>query len=217
MSEIHLQDVRSIWKNYDTIMPGTSLILCSVLRQVHNILSTQCDLMLLLSTSRPSSSLRSSSNCLRLLPRIPVAFFNPPIFPSITYFRRLFLRSMWPIQAIFLLFIVCRLHLYTSTPLLSVKRLHFSHEQCNWPPSFSSTTFQNFPRISELLPQVSKFQNQTKPYSKCCTLLVSTWNLSPIYFGKSALLVERCFCHYNPGFSFTCTSCIICYHVTQIV
>jgi hypothetical protein len=33
--------------------------------------------------------------------------------------------------------------------------------------SFSSTTFQNFPRISDLLSEASKFQRQTQQYSKC--------------------------------------------------
>lgn len=33
---------------------------------------------------------------------------------------------------------------------------------------------------------------------------------------KILLLIERCFCHDNSGSNFT-TSCIICYHTTQIV
>jgi hypothetical protein len=57
------------------------------------------------------SSLRSSSSCLRLLPRLPVISILPSNFPSITCFRRQFLRKMWPIQLAFLLFIVLRIFL----------------------------------------------------------------------------------------------------------
>jgi hypothetical protein len=49
---------------------------------------------------------------------------------------------MWPIQLAFLLFI--------SIPWLYRKLLHFSHDRPKWSsPSFSSTTFQNFPGISD--------------------------------------------------------------------
>jgi hypothetical protein len=34
---------------------------------------------------------------------------------------------------------------------------------------------------------------------------------------KSFLLVRCCCCHSNHDFDFMCTSCIICYHATQIV
>ena len=50
-------------------------------------------------------SLRSSSSFLRLLPRILVTSISPFIFPSITCFRRQFLRKMWPIQLAFRFFI----------------------------------------------------------------------------------------------------------------
>jgi hypothetical protein len=53
-------------------------------------------------------SLRSSSSCLCLLPRLPVIYILSSNFPSITCFRRQFLRKKWPIQLAFLLFIVCR-------------------------------------------------------------------------------------------------------------
>jgi len=42
-------------------------------------------------------SLRSCSSCLRLPPLLPVTVL-PSIFPSITCFRRQFLRQIWPIQ-----------------------------------------------------------------------------------------------------------------------
>jgi hypothetical protein len=41
---------------------------------------------------------RSFSNCLRLLPRLLVTSIRPFIFPSITSFRRPFLRKIWPSQ-----------------------------------------------------------------------------------------------------------------------
>ena len=50
----------------------------------------------------PLLSLRSSSSFLRLLPRLLVTSIPPPfIFPSITCFRRQFLRKMWPNQLAF--------------------------------------------------------------------------------------------------------------------
>jgi hypothetical protein len=67
---------------------------------------------------------RSSSSCLRFLPRLPV----PSIFHSITSFRRQFLRKMWPIQLAFysfyfmqyassvrniLLYLIYHYHMYT--------------------------------------------------------------------------------------------------------
>ena len=46
-------------------------------------------------------SLRSSSSILRLLPRLLATSISPFIFPSITCFRRQFLRKMQPIQSAF--------------------------------------------------------------------------------------------------------------------
>ena len=42
----------------------------------------------------PLVSLRSSSGCLRLLPRLPVTYTLPSILPPMTCFRRQFLRKM---------------------------------------------------------------------------------------------------------------------------
>ena len=49
----------------------------------------------------PLLSLRSSRSFLRLLPRLLVTSISPFIFPSITCFRRQFLRKMWPIQSLY--------------------------------------------------------------------------------------------------------------------
>ena len=64
----------------------------------------------------PPLSLRSSSRFLRLLPRILACHFHIPfIFPSITCFRRQFLRKMWPIQLAFRFLISCRIFLCSLT------------------------------------------------------------------------------------------------------
>jgi len=63
----------------------------------------------------PLMSLRSSSSFLRLLPRLLVTSFSPFIYPSITCFRRQFLRKMCPIQLAFRFLISCRIFLYSLT------------------------------------------------------------------------------------------------------
>jgi hypothetical protein len=50
-----------------------------------------------------------------LLPRHLVTSICPCIFPSITCFRRQFLRKMWPIQLAFLFHISCRIFLCSLT------------------------------------------------------------------------------------------------------
>ena len=93
----------------------------------------------------PLLSLRSSSSFLCLLPGLLATSISPFIFPSITCFRRQFLRKMWPIQLAFLFLISCRIFLCSLT-LRTL--LHFSRDRSNWSsPSFSSTTFENFPEF----------------------------------------------------------------------
>jgi hypothetical protein len=103
-------------------------------------------------------SLRSSSIYLHLSPRLPVLSFLQHRVLSTQ-----FLRKMWPTQlALFLLYVV-----YSSPSSLCVILLHFSRDRPKWfSPPFSSTTFQNFPAISDLLSEVSKFQHHTKLWSK---------------------------------------------------
>jgi hypothetical protein len=62
----------------------------------------------------PLFSLGTSSSCLCLLPRLPVTL-SFPTFPSITRFRRRFLRNMRPIQLVFLICTFCRLIHSSST------------------------------------------------------------------------------------------------------
>ena len=67
----------------------------------------------------PLLSLRSSSSFLRLLSRLLVTYISPFIFPSITCFRRQFLRKMWPIQLAFLVLISCRI---VQQPIKNIPR-----------------------------------------------------------------------------------------------
>ena len=63
----------------------------------------------------PLLSSRSSSNFLRLLPRLLVTSIFPCIFPSIICFRRQFLHKIWPIQLAFCFLISCRILLCSQT------------------------------------------------------------------------------------------------------
>jgi hypothetical protein len=62
-----------------------------------------------------TSSLRSPSSLLRLLPHRLVTSISPFIFPSISRCRRQFLRKMWPSQLHFRLLISCRIFLCSLT------------------------------------------------------------------------------------------------------
>ena len=75
----------------------------------------------------PLLSLSSSSSFLRLLPRLLITSISRFIFPSITCFRRQFLRKMWPIQLTFRFLISCRIFLYSLTlsNTSSVFNLHY--------------------------------------------------------------------------------------------
>ena len=80
----------------------------------------------------PLFSLKSSTSCLRLLPRLPVSSILSSVFLRATCLRRQFLRKMWQIQLIFLSLLYVR---YSSPPWLFV--LHFSHDRSRWSsPSF---------------------------------------------------------------------------------
>jgi hypothetical protein len=74
----------------------------------------------------PIFSLTLSSSCLFLLPRLPVTYILPSIFPTITCISRQFLRKMWPIPLAFLTL----LHVRFSSPNSLYKLcLNFSHER----------------------------------------------------------------------------------------
>ena len=118
-------------------------------------------------------SFRSSSSCQCFVLRLSILH---SIFLSITWCVRQFLNKIWPIQLTFLLYIVCSVFPLPAS-------LHLPHDRSNWSsPSFSSTTFRNFQCTFDLLPATTKFQHRTKLCSKCSTLLVSSSNLSSIFW-----------------------------------
>jgi hypothetical protein len=95
----------------------------------------------------PRDSSRSSNSCLRLLSRLPVTNILPYTFPSLKCYSKEFLRNMWPIQLMFLLYIICRiffsfLTLCDTSSCLTISLTHIS-------PSFSSITLQNFSSTSD--------------------------------------------------------------------
>jgi len=78
----------------------------------------------------PLFSLTSSSSRLRLLSRLPLTSIIPSIFPSITCFRRQFIRKMWPIQLVFLLFIEGRIFLSSLIQCNRVTKTPRTSERC---------------------------------------------------------------------------------------
>ena len=113
---------------------------------------------------------------------------------------------MWPIQLVFLLFIVCRILLSSSSLCNTSSFLTRSVQVI-----FSSTTFQNFSGISDLLSDVPNFQHHTMLCSKCRTSLFSSLNLSHICWREDytccwILLLPR---QFDPAHNFTCINCII--------
>jgi hypothetical protein len=139
-------------------LPSGQLIFrYSVLRQVHsffqNDFSTECNLKLPLAIFAILSFPWSH----QVVAYIFFLFFPlllPSIFPPITCCRSKFLHKMWPVQLAFLLFI---LH---TVFLSSLTLLHSTHDRSNWySPSFSSTTFQNCPGISDLRSKYRIFSN----------------------------------------------------------
>jgi hypothetical protein len=83
-----------------------------------------------------------------------------------------FLRNILPIQLAFPLFTVSRIFLSSFPPWLYAILLRFSHDRSNLSSSYSNTIFKKFPGISDLLAEVSKFQNHTKLCSKSSILLL---------------------------------------------
>jgi len=139
-------------------------------------------------------SLRSSSSCLCLLPRLLVFSTLPAIFRSVTDCRRL-------------------IYVVSLTSFLYMMLLSFL-AQCN-PASFFRAKFQNFRNISDLLSKVCKFERHIKLCYKCRIITLFLKFKSNLLV-NSLPLVEFCFCHGKPGFNFACTSGIACYQITHI-
>ena len=94
--------------------------------------------------------LKGIQQLLTYYPPLIVTFILPPVFLSITCFKRQFLRKTWQIQLTFL-FVTVVGHFFP--PWLYVI-LSFSHDWSTWSsPSFSKTIFQKVPVISELCPE----------------------------------------------------------------
>ena len=150
-----------------------------MLRQVHSIFKSEFskdgDLMLSLSISSILCFPEGRSVAAYVFFLISI-FYS--IFPLITFLECSSYgrcdQSSWQ----FFFFIVCRIF---SSPPWHFVIVHFSHDQSNWSSlSFSSTTFQNYPGISDRVSGVPKFQHHTKLYSKCSTVLVSSLHLTPL-------------------------------------
>ena len=92
-------------------------------------------------------SLRSSSNCVCLLPRLPVT----SIFPSVMCFRWQSLRKMWPIQLAFLLYSVCLIFHFSLSLCSTFLSLTLSYA------SFSSTALPDFPGNLTHFPKCPRF------------------------------------------------------------
>jgi hypothetical protein len=88
----------------------------------------------------PLYSLRSSSSCLRLLPRLPFTSILPTIFPWITCYRRQLLRKMRQIQLTSLLLFFVRY----SPPYLFVTLPHFANDRFDLRPS-TAPHWRHFP------------------------------------------------------------------------
>ena len=146
----------------------------------------------------------SSSSCLPLY---------LSICPSITCFRREFLRKMWPIILAFLQYIVC-------TTILSSSRTRntssFFTYRSKWhPPSLSSTKSQTFQGIPDSLNKMPKFQRHTYLCSNYSTLPVPSLNWNPFHWWKEFSSCWMLLCYGTPECYFTCTSCITRYKSTH--
>ena len=107
---------------------------------------------------------------------------------------------MWPIQLAFLHLLYVR---YSCLHYLCVILLHFSHDQSNYllypSPAPHFKTFHVFLTYFPKYPSFNTIQSHIP-------------NIALYYI----LLAESCFCHGSHGFNCPCTSCIMCYHATQI-
>jgi len=104
-------------------------------------------------------------------------------------YRRQFLHAMWPIQ-LACLSIVPRIFL--SLTLCSASFLI----RCGQPwssLSFCSAALENLQSVYDVLSAVSNFQHHTKLCSKCSTLIISSLNLSPVYWWQDSLCLNAVF------------------------
>ena len=140
--------------------------------------------------------LRSYRTCLRLLPCLSVTSILLSNFPSVCLENSYYSSCDQSEKPSFFLLYVG----YSSSPSLYVILSHFSRNRSNWSSSsFSSTIFQNFASISDLLSEVPTFQHHT--------LLCSKWHftgfffqfLSPVCWWKDFFLLNAAFAVANLG------------------
>jgi Tubulin len=118
-------------------------------------------------------SIRSSSICLRPLPRL----LFPSIFSSVTGLEgSSCARHDIQLDFLRLMYAAC-----SPLPWLSVILLNFWHGGSDWSsPSFCRPTFHNFQVIFWYCPNCLKFPHNANLCSKCNFSLVSSVNSSPI-------------------------------------
>ena len=120
-----------------------------------------------------------------------------------TCFRIQFLRKMWPILTAFLIFILCKVFLSSST--LCKTYLFFTRSLQLSPPSFSSITCQNYQGISDQLPKWPR--------------LSPTQSFVPNvahYYLKSNLLVEIAFFLLNGSFAMAILRLVSRVHLQEV-
>jgi len=133
----------------------------------------------------------------------------PFIFPWITCFRR----QLWPVLLSFLY--CCRIFLSsltlrsTSSFLTRSVQMIFSILLQHHISELSRYFWSNFRSV----PVSATYKALL--YKCHCTNFFVTCKFQ--FVGEKNLLAKSCFCHDSPVFNFTCTSCIVCYHVAQIV
>jgi len=157
----------------------------------------------------PLVSSKSSDSYLRLLPCLPSILILSTTFPSITCFRRQFIRKIWPIHLAFRHFIVRKI-------LFSFLTL------CHNPPFptrsvplifwyLLNDTFQNSTVFLIYFPKFPRFSS-TQTMLQICHFTSFFLKFNSNLLMKSVLLLS---CH--PDFHCTTTSCAICYCAPQRV
>ena len=113
-----------------------------------------------------------------------------------------------------LFFVVCRIFLSSLTLCDTSSFLTFAVQLI-----FSILLQRHISKLSRYFSYTFrsvKVSAACKANSKCSTLLSFFHKCKSSLLVRS-VLVEICLCHGNPTFNFQCTTCIICYHATQIV
>jgi hypothetical protein len=154
----------------------------------------------------PIVSLRSSSSCLCLISHLHITSILLSIFPSVSYFRKQFLRKMWPIQLVFLPFIVCRIFL-SSLTVCNTLFLTWSAKLI-----FSILLQHHISKLSWYFWSSIRSVQVSAPYKA----VLQMKHFNSIFLNLIIFLVDCFFYHGPPGLKSPCTSCIIYCHATRI-